>query len=260
MAAPNTGPPTQPATTGPFEVTVVVPVMNEAENIAPLSAEISAALDGVAEYEIVFVDDGSTDATWQRLKELAGRIPNLRRLRHRTRRGQSVAIVTGVLAARAPVIVTMDGDGQNDPADIPKLLARHRQAQDGDALLVAGQRAKRRDTWTKRLSSRIANWVRAGLLGDNTPDTGCGLKVFTRQAFLHMPRFDHMHRFLPALMIRAGGEVVSVPVHHRPRAGGVSKYGVLDRLGVGIVDLLGVMWLKRRGIAADVEGDEGRDT
>ncbi len=247
------------APAGQPKLAVVVPVMNEATNIGPLIGEIRAALDGHVAYEIVVVDDGSTDTTWDVLKELTGQVSHLRLVRHRSRCGQSAAIASGVEAARAPLIVTLDGDGQNDPADIPQLLVRHRRADNGNRLLIAGQRTRRRDTWIKRLASRVANRVRARLLGDATPDTGCGLKVFTRAAFPHMPRFDHMHRFLPALMIRAGGTVVSVPVNHRPRAGGLTKYGVFDRLGVGIVDLLGVMWLKRRGRVPVIDADDGPD-
>jgi dolichol-phosphate mannosyltransferase len=179
-------------------------------------------------------------------------------LRHHVSCGQSAAVATGVKAARAPIIATLDGDGQNDPADIPALLQRLlSESEDGrDLLLVAGHRQKRRDDGLRRLSSKIANRVRAGLLGDDTPDTGCGLKLFTRAAFLDMPRFDHMHRFLPALMIRRGGRVVSLPVHHRPRERGVSKYGVWNRLWVGIVDLFGVMWLQRRANLPRVESIE----
>ena len=259
MTAPTPGPTADTAPPGRPQLTVVVPVMNEARNVGPLIGEIRAALDGGGAYEIVFIDDGSTDATWDVLKELTGQVSNLRLVRHRSCCGQSAAIASGVETARAPLIVTLDGDGQNDPADIPKLLERHREADDGNRLLITGLRTKRRDTWVKRMASKVANGVRARLLDDQTPDTGCGLKVFTRAAFLHMPRFDHMHRFLPALMIRAGGTVVSVPVNHRPRAGGDSKYGVFDRLGVGIVDLLGVLWLKRRGRVPVIDADDGPD-
>jgi dolichol-phosphate mannosyltransferase len=195
------------------------------------------------------------------LKGEAGNCPALRIVRHGVRSGQSAAIATGVASARGSVIITLDGDGQNDPADIPDLLAVFLKAKDQDMLLVTGLRAKRQDSWLKRASSRVANAVRATLLGDGTPDTGCGLKVFTQQAFLGMPRFNHMHRFLPALMQIGGGRVVSVPVNHRPRAHGSTNYGVFDRLGVGIVDLIGVMWLKRRGLPASAsEKEEGPDT
>lgn len=245
-----------------LELSVVVPVLNEADNILPLTDEIRSALDGLTPYEIVYVDDGSSDETPGKLREAAASCPQLRVVRHRKSYGQSAAIASGVRAARGIVIATLDGDGQNDPADIPKLLAVFDGAADKDAdfLLVTGFREKRRDTWVKRKSSVIANRVRAGLLGDDTPDTGCGLKVFTRGAFLDMPRFDHMHRFLPALMQRRGGEVISVPVNHRARRRGTSNYGVFDRLWVGIVDLFGVMWLKRRGGIPEIEQDEEPET
>ena len=240
------------------QLSVVVPVHDEAENLPPLVDEIARALDGRLAYEIVCVDDASEDATPTRLAELARARPQVRFLRHRRRGGQSAAIASGVAAAHAAVIATLDGDGQNDPADIPRLLRIFDQAgaEAQGRLMVAGHRVRRRDSWTRRMAGRVANAVRARLLGDATPDTGCGLKVFSRAAFLAMPRFDHMHRFLPALMLRQGGRVVSVPVHHRPRARGRSNYGVWDRLWVGIVDLLGVMWLERRRLDPfDAAGD-----
>jgi dolichol-phosphate mannosyltransferase len=224
-------------------ISVVVPVRNEASNILPLVTEIEAALAGVP-HEIVYIDDGSTDTTGAELAALTATHP-LRSLRHLQSCGQSTAVLTGVRAARGTWIATLDGDGQNDPADIPALFARAMQAT--GPILVAGHRTKRRDTWRKRISSRIANKIRAGLLGDHTPDTGCGLKLFRREDFLTLPYFDHMHRFLPALFLRAGAEVVSVPVNHRPRERGVSNYGTLDRLLVGIPDLFGVSWLMSRG-------------
>jgi dolichol-phosphate mannosyltransferase len=237
-----------------MELSVVVPVLNEAENIPGLVGEIRAALDGKVAYEIVYVDDGSTDQSVAVLRRLASETPGLRVLRHDARCGQSAAIRTGVKAARAAWIATLDGDGQNDPADIPLLWAARGPATGADALLlVAGRREKRRDSWSKRVASRIANRVRGRLLADDTPDSGCGLKLFPRALFLDLPYFDHMHRFLGALVIRAGGAVCSVPVNHRPRTRGTSKYGVLDRLWVGIVDLLGVMWLRRRAHRPSVE-------
>ena len=220
-------------------LSIVVPVRNEGPNVAPLVAEIRTALAGIP-HEIVYVDDGSTDDTAKRLAE-AGVIVR----RHRLSCGQSAAIVTGVRAASGAWIATLDGDGQNDPADIPALF-HQAQREMGGPVLVAGHRTRRRDSAVKRLSSRAANRIRAGLLHDATPDTGCGLKVFRRDAFLELPHFDHMHRYLPALFIRAGGRVVSVPVNHRPRLRGQSNYGTLDRLWVGIFDLVGVYWLQRR--------------
>ena len=229
-----------------MDLSVVIPVKNEAENIAPLAGEIRAALDGLVEYEILFVDDGSTDATGAEVSRLAARMPQVRLLHHARNCGQSAAIRTGVRAARAACIATLDGDGQNDPADIPALWRLARQAPANPPLMIAGYRERRQDSWSKRLASGVANAVRGRLLRDRTPDTGCGLKLFPRSLFLDLPYFDHMHRFLPALVLREGGVVRSVPVNHRPRRQGVSKYGVLDRLGVGIVDLFGVMWLQRR--------------
>ena len=236
-------------------VSVVVPVRNEAPNIAPLVAEIEAALAGTPR-EIVYVDDGSSDATPDRLRLTAASVPALRHLRHRVSCGQSAAVITGVKAARGTWIATLDGDGQNDPADIPRLLARAQAlAVDGPPVLVAGHRVTRRDTRIKRISSRIANGVRSRLLRDSTPDTGCGLKVFPRALFLDLPHFDHMHRFLPALVLRQGGRVVSEPVNHRPRREGRSNYGTLDRLAVSLLDLIGVAWLQRRWKRPEVVAD-----
>ena len=228
------------------DFSVVVPVRNEADNISPLIAELKTVMTALQPYEIVIVDDGSDDATPEALRDQARACPEIRVIRHRSSAGQSAAITTGVNEARAGIIITLDGDGQNDPADIPALLDRFREADNPDLLLVTGERQKRWDSLLKRLSSRVANAVRGTLLGDHTPDTGCGLKVFSRPAYLAMPGFDHMHRFLPALMLRQGGYVLSVPVNHRARQHGATKYGVFDRLGVGIVDLFGVMWLQRR--------------
>ena len=229
-----------------MDLSVVIPVKNEAENIAPLVGEIRAALDGFIGYEIVFIDDGSNDATAAEILRLAVETPRLRLLRHAQSCGQSAAIRTGVRAAQAAWIATLDGDGQNDPADIPKLWCLSPASSGFVPVLISGNREKRQDSWSRRSASRIANAIRSGLLGDNTPDTGCGLKLFPRALFLDLPYFDHMHRFLPALVLREGGRVHSMRVNHRPRRSGVSKYGVFDRLGVGIVDLFGVMWLKRR--------------
>jgi dolichol-phosphate mannosyltransferase len=237
---------------------VVVPVKNEADNILPLVGEIDAALSGRHVFEIIYVDDGSDDRTLEMLREARAKYPTLRVVRHKNSCGQSAAVATGVKAARASIIATLDGDGQNDPADIPALVRRLLDEPEDrrSYLLVAGWRHKRRDDGIRKASSRIANKIRAGMLKDDTPDTGCGLKVFTREAFLDMPRFDHMHRFLPALMIRRGGKVVSVAVNHRPRERGVSKYGVWNRLWVGIVDIFGVMWLQSRANLPVIESRE----
>ena len=230
-----------------MELSIVIPVKDEAGNIAPLVAEIAAALDpsGI-DYEIVYVDDGSGDATAAEIVRLRAANPRLRLVRHAKSCGQSAAIRSGVKAARAAWIATLDGDGQNDPADIPALWQIARAAPTDPPLLIAGHRARRQDSWSKRRASKIANAVRRAMLHDDTPDTGCGLKLFPRALFLDLPFFDHQHRFLPALALREGAVVRSLPVNHRPRERGASKYGVLDRLAVGITDLFGVMWLRRR--------------
>ena len=229
-----------------MDLSVVIPVKDEAANVAPLVAELRAALDGLLDYEILYVDDGSEDGTAAEVARLQAEAPHLRLLRHMRNYGQSAAIRNGVKAARAAWIATLDGDGQNDPADIPKLWRIGLTAPDAPPLLIAGYRESRQDSWAKRFASQIANRVRRRILGDDTPDTGCGLKLFPRALFLDLPYFDHMHRFLPALVLREGGIVRSIRVNHRPRRRGVSKYGVFDRLGVGVVDLCGVIWLKRR--------------
>jgi dolichol-phosphate mannosyltransferase len=232
-------------------LSAVVPVRDEAGNIDRLVAELERALRPLKRFEIVYVDDGSADGTAAALAAAAQRLPELRVLTHARSCGQSAALLTGIRAARADWIVTLDGDGQNDPADVARLLkaceAELKRLGDPEAaLMVCGRRATRRDSFVKRASSRVANAVRARVLGDGTPDTGCSLKLFRRADFLSFPYFDHMHRFLPALMLRRGGRVLSVAVGHRPRLSGKSNYGVFDRLWVGIVDLLGVMWLMRR--------------
>tara|TARA_R110002049_G_scaffold121755_1_gene276569 strand:- start:132 stop:881 length:750 start_codon:yes stop_codon:yes gene_type:complete len=237
-------------------LSVVVPVKNEQDNVEPLVREIATALSGNTTYEIIYVDDGSTDATLSRLHALKNEFPMLRVIRHRASCGQSRAVTTGVTAARHEWIATLDGDGQNDPADIPALLAQLADpGQPHNLELLAGWRAKRIDTFLRRSSSRVANAVRSRMLKDNTPDTGCGLKVFARETFLQLPNFDHVHRFLPALVMRNGGAVVSVPVHHRARERGTSKYGVHNRLWVGIIDLFGVAWLQRRVRLPSIDPD-----
>jgi len=227
------------------ELSIVIPVCNEAANVGPLTAEITQALAG-RDIEVLFVDDGSTDDTLAALRQARITQPALRILRHSSRSGQSAALCTGMRLARAPWVATLDGDGQNDPADIPRLIAARDLGPDTGVRLYMGHRTQRRDTWLRRLSSRVANGVRSRMLRDATPDTGCGIKLVHRETFMELPRFDHMHRFLPALVQRQGARVVSVPVHHRERQRGTSKYGLFDRLWVGIVDLFGVMWLARR--------------
>jgi dolichol-phosphate mannosyltransferase len=227
-------------------LSVVVPVKDEAENVGPLAREIAAALAGEASAEIIFVDDGSSDGTGAVLTALKSEIPALRVIQHGQNLGQSRGIRTGVRAARADIIVTLDGDGQNDPADIPKLLAILRGPSAAQVGVVSGVRAKRQDTVSRRLASRIGNTIRARLLNDGASDTGCGLKAFRRDAFLALPYFDHVHRFIITLMIREGYDVRFVEVNHRPRAHGKSKYTNLGRLLVSVNDLLGVRWLQRR--------------
>ena len=234
------------------QLSVVVPVHNEEDNVAPLVGEIVAALRGHVDFEIVYVDDTSKDATLQRLRELQATVPELRVIRHLSNAGQSTAVRNGVKAARAPWIATLDGDGQNDPADIPKLLAQ-RGAATADTKLFAGWRVNRQDSGSKRWASKFANGIRSRMLRDATPDTGCGIKLFERAAFLDLPYFDHMHRYLPALMQRAGWKTVSVPVNHRHRTAGVSKYNNLNRALVGIKDLFGVSWLIQRSRRTAVE-------
>ena len=239
------------------QLSVVVPVFNEQDNVAPLVGEIVAALRGRApdeggDFEIVYVDDHSTDATFDTLRGLKAEVPELRVLRHVTNSGQSTAIRTGVKAARGGWIATLDGDGQNDPADIPKLLAQRAQSA-AEIKLFAGWRVNRQDSGSKRWASRLANAIRTRMLRDDTPDTGCGTKLFEREAFLELPFFNHMHRYLPALMQRAGWKTRSVPVNHRHRSTGVSKYNNVNRALVGIADLRGVAWLIRRGKVTRVE-------
>lgn len=235
-------------------ISVVVPVHNEADNLRSLAGEIQAVLSGKHMYEIVFVDDGSSDASASVLDTLQQQAPSIRVIRHLTCCGQSTAIATGVRHAVGPVIITLDGDGQNDPRDIDNLIdAYERMLKSAKRVMITGYRHRRQDTRWRRWSSRIANAVRSRLLQDQTPDTGCGLKVFSKDLFLSLPYFDHMHRFLPALVKRAGGSVQSVAVNHRPREKGSSHYGTLDRLSAGIIDLLGVMWLLLRNKNPEIE-------
>lgn len=240
--------PDAPATPSEPRYSIVVPCYNEQDSIIALAEEILGVTGGDPAFELIVVDDCSTDDTRARLAAArAGLAGPLRIVAHAVNSGQSAAICSGVDAARGQWIITLDGDGQNDPADIPNLIRVLEAAPPaGGQPIICGHRTTRRDTVVRRLSSRVANAVRAALLRDETPDTGCGLKLIHRRAFLRLPRFDHMHRFLPALIRRDGGRVISVPVGHRARRAGVSKYGIHNRLWVGIVDLVGVMWLVRR--------------
>ena len=226
-------------------VSIVVPVRNEAENVAPLIAEIIGALDGRWNYEIIYVNDGSTDATADRLADLMKQHRQLRQLKHAASSGQSAAVRSGVRAARGAIVATLDGDGQNNPIFLPDLIAAVEKGA-GRVGLAAGQRVGRKDTGFKKLQSKIANGVRKTILKDGTRDTGCGLKAFPRDVFLSMPYFDGLHRFLPALVRREGFEIAYVDVIDRPRRSGVSNYGFFDRLWIGIMDLAGVWWLIRR--------------
>jgi dolichol-phosphate mannosyltransferase len=234
------------------QLSVVVPVFNERDNVATLVGEIVAALRGQVDFEIVYVDDNSRDDTLAVLESLKLTHPELRVLHHVQQSGQSTAVRNGIKAARAPWIATLDGDGQNDPADIPKMLAARATAPT-QVKLFAGWRVNRQDSGSKRWASKWANAIRARMLRDDTPDTGCGIKLFERAAFLDLPYFDHMHRFLPALMQRAGWKTISVPVNHRHRTAGVSKYNNLNRALVGIRDLRGVAWLIARSRRTDVQ-------
>lgn len=228
------------------QISVVVPVYNEAENVENLISEIQAALPAYP-YEMIFVDDQSTDTTKQALMDLKQKYPTLRVLSHQKNSGQSRSVRSGVLAARGRYIATLDGDGQNDPADIPKLYEQITRADAPKNLhLVGGRRAKRQDSAAKKMASRVGNGVRKFLLKDEADDTGCGIKVFTREAFLRLPYFDHIHRYIPALMIREGYAIEFCDVGHRNRQFGVSKYTNFGRLIVSISDLRGVIWLRKR--------------
>ena len=225
-------------------VSIVVPVRNEAENIAPLIAEIAAALDARWAYELIYVNDGSTDATTERLAAIMKQHGNLRQINHAVSSGQSAAVRSGVRAARGTIVATLDGDGQNNPGFLPDLISAVEKG--ANVGLAAGQRVGRKDTGFKKFQSRVANGVRNGILKDGTRDTGCGLKAFRREVFLMMPYFDGLHRFLPALVRREGYDIAYVDVIDRPRRSGVSNYGFFDRLWIGIMDLAGVWWLIRR--------------
>lgn len=229
------------------DLTVLIPVRDEAGNLIPLVGEVRAALDGVIAFEIVFVDDGSTDGSGEEMARLAA-AEDIALVRHPKSLGKSRALITGARLARAPVIVTIDGDLQDDPADIPKFWAHFvKDRQDPDLnLVVSGWRRNRKDSRWKWLVSRFANGIRGALLSDKTPDSGCGFKMFPRDKFLDLPHFDNMHRFLPALFRKRGLRLETQDVHHRPRARGKSKYGTWDRAWAGFWDLMGVIWLQKR--------------
>ncbi len=228
-------------------ISVVIPVMNEEGNVQMLLDEITASLRGVEAFEVLFVDDLSSDGTLAALTAAKEGAPELRVIAHDTNCGQSSAVRSGVICARGALIATLDGDGQNNPADIPNLIAHYdRSERHENERMVAGQREKRQDTLSKRLASRFGNGVRGFLLRDRTRDTGCGLKLFEREAYLRLPYFDHMHRFLPALMLREGYEISHVDVSHRERNTGQSKYTNLGRLWVSLSDIFGVIWLRNR--------------
>ena len=228
------------------DLSVVIPVQNEEDNIRLLIDEVRQSLDGVLDYELIYVNDGSSDSTLNILEEYCTGFSLLRVISHETGVGQSTAVRTGINHAASAIIATLDGDGQNDPADIPALYQALLEHAGSGVVLVNGYRRKRKDTYIKRMSSRLANGIRGWLLDDDTPDTGCGLKVFSREAYMAIPFFDHLHRFLPAMMINGGGKVMSVEVNHRERQLGSSHYGFFDRLWVGIFDIMGVIWLKSR--------------
>ena len=241
-------------------ISIIAPAHEEAESLAALVVAVSAAFSGQAGWEFIVVDDGSADDSLEVLAALQRDCRQLRVVRHAAQRGQSAAMCSGADAARFQWLGFLDADGQNDPSDLARLYAELRSAGAHAPGMIMGQRRRREDNWLRRVSSRVANGVRSGLLGDRTPDTGCSLKVLARRDFLALPRFDHMHRFLPALLLRQGLRTVSRPVAHHPRRAGRSKYGLGNRLWVGIADLLGVWWLIRRGfrpaITEEISHDE----
>ena len=226
----------------PVEISIIVPVFNEADNVLPLAREVAKALDKEPRpFELVFVDDASRDGTWERIQEAYRLDPRVRGVRHERNSGQSGALWTGILSTNAPIITTLDGDLQNDPADLPRLLAELNNAD-----FVCGMRFNRRDNWLRRVSSRIARWARKAALGTDFQDTGCAVRVFKRSTLAGVFPFNGWHRFLPVLVHACGVATKEVPVNHRPRVAGVSKYGVWNRLWRGIADLIGVAWHLRR--------------
>lgn len=234
------------------DISVVVPIHNESGNLSPLIEGIAKNLQNFC-YEIIYVNDGSTDNSRKELQQLLTKFSSLRVFHHDLACGQSRAIVTGVRQAKAPLIITLDGDGQNDPADIPRLISAFLQSNNPALAMIIGHRTKRKDTSWRRFSSKFALWIRATILNDNIPDTGCGIKIFQRQVFLNLPAFTHMHRYLPVLFRNEGYMVSSLPVNHLDRTYGTSNYGTLDRLFAGILDVLGVLWLTRRTHVPKIE-------
>ena len=236
-------------------ISIVIPAKNEAENIRPLITEIQTAMADRDDYELIYVDDGSTDDTWNELQTLYESNPHLLLVRHQQSVGQSIAILSGAWQARGKWLVVLDADGQNDPADIPGMLNAVQDANHRDPAVwgVIGHRVNRRDDWVKRLSSKVANGFRDFMLRDGIPDTGCGLKAVLRERYLRLPSFNHMHRYIPTLIQAQGGSMLVHPVNHRPRQAGVSNYGVWNRLWVGLVDVLGVWWLKRRAKVVHIQ-------
>jgi len=237
------------------KIGIIVPFYNEEDNVVPLVEEIQQVLDGFVDYEMVLVDDGSTDQTNQRLQDLKKASQRIHIVKHKKNAGQSTSILSGVRYSECDWIVTLDGDGQNNPADIPKIIKALSQSEHPVSTIVMGHRQKRNDSWVKLMSSRIANNFRKLLLRDDCLDAGCGLKIFSRDFFLSLPHFNHFHRFLPILFKRAGGRVINQPISHRPRMRGESKYGISNRLWVGLVDIIGVLWLLRRPCQVEAEYD-----
>ena len=235
-------------------LSVVIPVYNEMDNVAQLANEVDIALKQFTGYELVYVDDGSSDDTVSSIKKITLQNGTLKLVRHLKNAGQSTALLSGIRSAKSLIICTLDGDGQNDPADIPQVLAVY--LEQNSPTLVAGHRAERNDTFIRKLSSRVANHIRMRLLDDECLDTGCSLKLFDRDLFLKLPHFNHLHRFMPALFKRAGCQIINIPVNHRARHAGISKYGVGNRLFVGIKDILGVRWLQQRPVNVETEESE----
>jgi dolichol-phosphate mannosyltransferase len=230
-------------------ISIIIPVYNEVDNVELLSQEVIKSLTTEEiPFEVIFVDDGSTDGTREKLYSLTLSTPSIKLVCHKSNYGQSAALVSGAKSAWYPILITMDGDGQNDPQDIPALLKHYKSSY----TVILGNRKKRDDNFLRQFSSRVGNGIRNWVLQDKCPDTGCSLKVFSKEGFLAIPHFNHMHRFLPALFKRNGYELINVPVNHRARNHGVSKYGVMNRLFVGIYDLVGMRWLLKRPCAPEV--------